>query len=84
MIYAGTAQSLSGLARELLASETLYQSCNSLRVVAGLQRLLSFLANSELVYYPRAQAGRVMYQAGVCIREYGSTLYVVGTCRITH
>ena len=60
-----TAQSLNGLACELLAREliahafiarelitrgTLYQSCHSLRVVASLQRLLSFPANSELVY----------------------------------
>ena len=56
VIYAGTAQSLNGLARELLACELLahiilYQSCHSLRVVASLQRLLSFLANSELVQF---------------------------------
>ena len=50
VIYAGTAQSLNGLARDLLAHGTLYQSCHSLRVVASLQRLLSFPANSELVY----------------------------------
>ena len=29
MIYAGTAQSLNGLARDLLACGTLYQSCHS-------------------------------------------------------
>ena len=55
VIYAGTSQSLNGLACELLASEllargTLYQSCHSLLVVASLQQLLSFPANSELVY----------------------------------
>ena len=50
-------QLLNRLARELLACGTLYQSCHSrpavvssLHVVAGLQRLLSFPANSKLVY----------------------------------
>ena len=50
VIYSGTAQSLNGLAHHLIAHETLYQSCHSrflalvssLRVVVGLQRLLSF------------------------------------------
>ena len=50
VIYAGTAQSLNGLARELLACGTFYQSCHSLHVVASLQRLLSFPAISELFY----------------------------------
>ena len=50
VIYAGTAQSLNGLASELLAYGTFYQSCHSLHIVAGLQWLLSFPANSELVY----------------------------------
>ena len=46
VIYAGTAQSLNGLARELIARGTLYQSCHSLRVVTGLQRLDSFPENT--------------------------------------
>ena len=53
VIYAGTSQSLNGLAGDLLACVTLYQSCHSrslsscivpalvsLHVVAGLQRLI--------------------------------------------
>ena len=49
--YVGTA-SLNSLAcellaRELLACGTLYQSSHLLHVVAGLQRLLSFPANSK-------------------------------------
>ena len=45
VMYAGTAHSLNGLARDLLARRTLYRSCrlrqvpvlvSSLRVVAGL------------------------------------------------
>ena len=52
VIYTGTAQSLKSLARELLACEllahgTLYQSCHSVCIVAGLQRLLSFPANTS-------------------------------------
>ena len=50
VIYAGTAQSLNSLARELFACGTLYQSCHSLCVVTSLQQLLSFPSNSELVY----------------------------------
>ena len=57
VIYVGTAQSLNCLARDLLARITLYQSCHlrcsclvsSLRLVAGLQRLLYFPENSKLV-----------------------------------
>ena len=56
-MYSGTAQSLNGLARDLLAHGTLYQSCHLRcscacfpRIVAGLQRLL-FPANSKLVCY---------------------------------
>ena len=48
MIYTGTAQPLKGLAHDLLACGTLLVS--SLCIVAGLQRLLSFPAKSELVY----------------------------------
>ena len=53
VIYAGTAQSLNGLAPDLLAHVTLYQlsfafrflrSVSSLHIVTGLQRLLSFPA----------------------------------------
>ena len=60
VIYAGTDQSFNGLARDILACGILYQSyhsrcspalVSSLRVVAGLQRLLSFPANSKLVCY---------------------------------
>ena len=58
VIYAGTAQSLNGLARDLLACGSVYTKAvirvvpalvSSLRVVAGLRRLLSFPANSKLV-----------------------------------
>ena len=41
-IYAGTAQSLNGLARELLACGILYQSCHSLHVVAGFAAITFF------------------------------------------
>ena len=57
MIYAGTAQSLNDLAHELLAREllargTLYQSCHSLRIVAGLQRFLSgkIISTKHIIY----------------------------------
>ena len=58
VIYVSTAQSLNGLARYLLARGTFFTKAvihvpavvSSLRVVSGLQRLLSFPANSELVY----------------------------------
>ena len=59
VMYAGTAQSLNGLARDLLAREPFTEAIicvvpalvSSLRLVAGLQtcRLLSFPANSKLV-----------------------------------
>ena len=61
-MYVGTAQSLNGLARDLLASEPFTKAVicvvpelvSSLRLVAGLQtaflsRLLSFPENSKLV-----------------------------------
>ena len=56
VIYAGNAQSLNGLARDLLA-RTKTVICvvpalvSSLRIVAGLPRLLTFPTNSKLVCY---------------------------------
>ena len=62
VIDAGTAQSLNGLARDLLACETFTKAAIHAvpalvfcffpsHTVAGLQRLLSFPANSKLVCY---------------------------------
>ena len=56
VIYSGNAQSLNGLARDLLASRTLYQSCHlcAIRVVISMiygRRLADCFPFQQIVSY---------------------------------